>query len=134
MLAAGGIILNRVCLLMLFAAIVVTNIACVAGEKSPTFGFSVADGQISSSGVQVRSCPACCDGTIAEIQDYPLISALDKKCFRDCIKETWPYLPNWVKKTCNKVCTSCMRGNLLACAGCYGCTLGYATGCANECM
>ena len=59
---------------------------------------------------------------------------LNKKCFRSCIRETWPYLPNWVKRTCGGVCRSCMNGNLLSCAGCYGCTLGYAVGCANECL
>lgn len=58
----------------------------------------------------------------------------NKQCFSSCMSETWPYLPSWVKSTCGGVCRSCMNGNLWACAGCYGCTLGYTVGCANECL
>lgn len=118
----------------LIMSVLMVSIVGIVGASATCYDCQAANTSYKTQMLGVNNMGINAMTTLNDPTNDLPTTLFNKKCFSSCMRETWPYLPNWVKNTCGGVCRSCMNGNLLSCAGCYGCTLGYTVGCANECL
>jgi len=103
-------------------------------SRSSTGGSFTGTATVFAPSGQMLSQATFENDRVMEVREGAATSrGVDWNCFKDCLRNTWRWLPGWLQGVCGAGCSGCLRGIWWSCPACAGCLGGYIVGCIRDC-